>query len=65
VNFSSPGGFTWIVSSKDLLASTYVIGGGLKLYSGTGDSVKVTVRDDLDSAGVYFRCFVKGNILPG
>lgn len=63
VNFASPGGFTWVVSSKDLMASTFLIGGGLKLYGGTSDSVKVTVRDDIDSAGVYFRCFVKGNVL--
>ena len=63
VNFSSPGGFEWIVSAKDLLASNYVIGGGLKLHAGTGDKVAVTVRDDIDSAGVYFKCFVKGNLL--
>jgi hypothetical protein len=63
VNFASPGGFQWIVSSKDLLSSAYVIGGGLVLRGGTTDKVKVTVRDDIDSAGVYFRCFVKGNLL--
>lgn len=63
VNFASPGGFTWVVSSKDMLSSAYLIGGGLKLYAGTSDKVKVTVRDDIDSAGVYFRCFVKGNLL--
>lgn len=63
VNFASPGGFEWIVSSKDLLASTWLVGGGLVLRAGTADEVKVTVRDDIDSAGVYFRCFVKGNLL--
>jgi len=64
VNFASPGGFQWVVSSKDLLSTTWLIGGGLRLYAGTSDRVSVTVRDDIDSAGVYFRCFVKGNLLP-
>jgi len=63
VNFASPGGFQWVVSSKDLMSSAYVVGGGLVLRAGTTDKVKVTVRDDIDSAGVYFRCFVKGNLL--
>jgi len=63
VTFSSPGGFQWVVSSKDLLSSTYLIGGGLVLKGGTSDKVKITVRDDIDSAGVYLRCFVKGNLL--
>jgi hypothetical protein len=65
VNFASPGGFNWIVSSKDLMSSTYVIGGGLKLVAGTGDQISVTVRDDISSSGVYFRCYVKGNLLTG
>lgn len=63
VNFASPGGFEWVVSSKDLLASDYVVGGGLKLHAGVVDRVKVTVRDNISSAGVYFKCFVKGNLL--
>jgi hypothetical protein len=63
VNFASPGGFQWIVSSKDLLSSAYVIGGGLVLRAGTSDKVKVTVRDDIAAAGVYLKCFVKGNLL--
>lgn len=64
VNFASPGGFEWVVSSKDLMASTYSIGGGFKLKAGTSDCVKVTVRDNLSSAGTYFKCFVKGHLLP-
>lgn len=63
VNFASPGGFEWVVSSKDLMASTYNIGGGFKLKAGTGDNVKVTVRDNLTSAGTYFKCFVKGHLV--
>jgi hypothetical protein len=63
VNFASPGGFEWVVSSKDMMTSNYLIGGGLKLRANSGDQVKVTVRDDIDSCGVYFRCFVKGNLL--
>lgn len=63
VNFASPGGFEWVVSSKDMMSSTWLVGGGLKLYAGTSDKVRVTVRDDIDSAGVYFKCFVKGNLL--
>lgn len=63
VNFASPGGFTWIVSSKDLMSSAYVVGGGLVLKAGTSDEISVTVRDDIDSCGVYFRCYVKGNLL--
>ena len=63
VNFASPGGFEWVVSSKDLLASTWLVGGGLKLAAGSADQVKITVRDDIDSAGVYFRAFVRGNLL--
>jgi len=62
VNFSSPGGFEWVVSSKDMMTSDYVIGGGLNLRAGTADKVRVTVRDDLSSAGIYFKCFVKGNV---
>lgn len=62
-HFASPGGFDWVVSSKDLMAATYLIGGGLKLYAGTADNIKVTVRDDIDSCAVYFKCFVKGNLL--
>jgi hypothetical protein len=65
VNFASPGGFTWVVSSKDLMSSAYVVGGGLVLKAGTSDEISVTVRDDIDSCGVYFRCYVKGNLLMG
>jgi len=63
VHFSSPGGFTWIVSSKDMMSATWLVGGGLKLFAGTVDKIKITIRDNLSSAGVYFKCFVKGNIL--
>lgn len=63
VHFASPGGFQWVVSSKDMMSSTYLIGGGLKLKAGTGDNVKVTVRDNVSSAGAYFQCMVKGNLL--
>ena len=63
VFFASPGGFNWIVSSKDMIYSGWLVGGGLKLYAGTGDNIKVTIRDDLTSAGVFFKCFVKGNLL--
>jgi hypothetical protein len=63
VNFASPGGFEWVVSSKDMMTSDYLIGGGLKLRHGTSDRVKITVRDNLSSAGTYFKCFVKGNLL--
>jgi len=68
VNFASPGGFEWVVSSKDMMSSTWLVGGGLKLVHGTSDQVRVTVRDNLltpVAAGVYFRCFVKGNLLSG
>jgi len=64
VNFASPGGFEWVISSKDMMASTYTIGGGLKLIHGTADKVRITVRDNLSAAGVYLKCFVKGNRLP-
>jgi len=63
VNFASPGGFAWVVSSKDMMSSTYTIGGGLKLTHGSADAIRVTVRDNLSSAGVYLKCFVKGNLL--
>lgn len=63
VNFASPGGFVWTVSSKDMITSGYTIGGGLKLRANSSDKVVVTVRDDIDTSGVYFRCFVKGNLL--
>jgi len=62
VNFASPGGFLWVVSSKDMMTSDYLIGGGLVLRAGSADRIRVTVRDDLSSAGVYFRCYVKGNV---
>ena len=62
VNFASPGGFEWVVSSKDMMTSAYVIGGGLVLRAGTSDVVRVTVQDNLSSCGTYFRCFVKGNV---
>jgi hypothetical protein len=63
VFFASPGGFDWVVSSKDMIYSTWLIGGGLKLTAGSGDKITVTVQDDLSSCGVYFKCFVKGNLL--
>lgn len=63
VHFASPGGFNWVVSSKDMMSSVYLIGGGLKLKAGTADVVRVTVQDDIDSAATYFQCFVKGNLL--
>jgi len=62
VNFSSPGGFNWVVSSKDLMTSAYLIGGGLVLRANTSDKITVTVRDNISSAGIYFRCFIKGNL---
>lgn len=62
VNFSSPGGFQWVVSSKDMMTSGYVIGGGLVLRAGTTDKVRLTVRDNISNAGIYFKCFVKGNL---
>jgi len=63
IHFSSPGGFNWVVSSKDMMSSTYVLGGALKLGAGSSDKVRLTVRDNLTAAGVYFQCLVKGNIL--
>jgi|GEM_PF-6127775 len=63
INFSSSGGWEWIVSNKDVMTSAYLIGGGVKLHAGTTDKVVITVRDDIDSAGLYFACFVKGNLL--
>lgn len=63
VNFASQGGFEWVVSSKDMMTAAYLIGGGLKLRHGTTDKVRLTVRDDIDSSGVYFKCFVKGSLL--
>lgn len=62
VNFSSPGGFEWVVSSKDMMTSDYVIGGGLVLRANSTDKVRVTVRDNLTAAGIYFKAFVKGNV---
>jgi len=64
VDFASPGGFQWVVSSKDLMSATWLVGGGLKLVGGSADKISLTVRDDLSSAGVYFKCFIKGNLLP-
>jgi len=66
VNFASPGGFEWVVSSKDMVTANYLIGGGLKLRANTSDKIQVTVRDNLQtplSVGNYFKCFVKGNLL--
>jgi hypothetical protein len=63
VHLASPGGFQWVVSSKDMMSSAWLIGGGLKLVHGTSDKVRITVRDNISSAGVYFRCCVKGNLL--
>lgn len=63
VNFASPGGFEWVVSSKDMMTANCLIGGGLKLYANTADKVRLTVRDNITSAGTYFKCFVKGNLL--
>jgi hypothetical protein len=63
VHLASPGGFIWVVSSKDMMASAYTIGGSLRLKAGTNDMVKVTVRDNLSSAATYFKCCVKGNLL--
>lgn len=62
VNFASPGGFDWIPSSKDMMTAGYIMGGGLILRANTTDKVRVTVRDNLTSAAVYLRCFVKGNV---
>jgi len=62
VNFASPGGFEWVVSAKDMMSASYVSGGGLRLIAGTSDNIKVTVQDDIDSAGVYLQCWVKGNL---
>lgn len=62
VNFSSPGGFEWVVSSKDMMTSDYVIGGGLVLRANSTDKVRVTVRDNLTAAGIYFKAFIKGNV---
>lgn len=63
INFASPGGFDWEPASKDLLYSAFLVGGGLKLEAGTSDKVIITVRDNQSSIGVYFKCFVKGNLL--
>lgn len=63
IHFASPGGFNWVVSSKDMMSSTYLVGGALKLIHGSSDYIKVTVRDDIDSCASYFRCLVKGNLL--
>lgn len=63
VHWASPGGFQWVVSSKDMMSASYSLGGGLRLKAGTADKVRVTVRDNLTSAASYFRCYVKGNLL--
>jgi hypothetical protein len=60
---ATPGGFDWVVSSKDMVYSTYIVGGALKLLAGSSDKVRVTIRDNISSAGLFFKCFVKGNLL--
>lgn len=63
VNFASPGGFQWVPSNRDLMSCGYTVGGGLILRGGSSDKIKVTVRDDIDAAANYMRCFIKGNLL--
>jgi hypothetical protein len=58
----SPGGTTLDRSgSTDLIVAGFYFGGAAKLKAGTGDFVKVTIRDDL-SAGTYkhLTCTVHG-----
>ena len=63
LGFSSPGGHSWVVSSKDVLTSNWTIGGNLKLVHASSDNVKVTVRDNLSSAASYLVMIAKGNLL--
>lgn len=63
VNFATPGGFQFINGTRDLISSLYAVEGALILKAGTSDKVSVTVRDDIDKAGNYFKCYVKGNSL--
>ena len=37
VFFATPGGYNWVVSSKDMMSSAWLIGGGLKLIHGPSD----------------------------
>lgn len=46
--------------TSDLLTATYE-SSGVVLKAGTGDFVKVTVRDDLENAGhIFLGCWIKG-----
>lgn len=61
-HFSGGGDqFTLHAMSKDFMRSSWNIGGAIRLVGGSGDFVKVTVRDKLtDGPSFYYlQCFVK------
>jgi len=46
---------------ESLLSATFQIGGAVTLVGGSGDFVRVTIRDDLDRSTLnYFACQVRG-----
>jgi hypothetical protein len=59
----SPGGtYLEYAAENDFIVSGMYFGGNTKLYAGSSDFVKITVRDDLSSAAKfkYFTCTVHG-----
>lgn len=55
------GDFLDQTDSNDVMTSTFSFGSGVKLVAGSGDFIRVTIRDNVTDAGnKYLRALVKG-----
>lgn len=56
---ASIGGFNLLIANKDVIQSSIVFGGSIRLEGGSADHLEVLVQDDLDSGIDYFKCSVQ------
>ena len=56
---ASIGGFSLLIANKDVIQSSVVFGGAIRLDAGSSDKIKVSIQDDLSSGIDYFKCSIK------
>ncbi len=56
---ASIGGFNLLIANKDVIQSSVVFGGAIRLTKNTSDHVGVVIRDNLSSGIDYFKCSVQ------
>lgn len=56
---ASIGGFNLLIANKDVIQSSIVFGGSIRLVKNTSDKIEIIINDDLSARIDYFKCSVK------